>query len=90
MRGSSKDIKIITTMAAKVSTSIEQGERLMSLGIDPDTTADMEWTRQSDGDDYKVGAINGKYHKGLFSDRYKYTRPAWSLEALIGLMPENI
>lgn len=91
MRGSLKDIKTITTMEqAKVSTTIEQGERLMSLGIDPDTTADMEWKRLSDGDDYKVGAINGKYHKGLFSDRYKYTRPAWSLEALIGLMPESI
>lgn len=77
-------------MQRKVSTSIEQGERLLALGIDPDTTADMVWKHGRDGDEYKVCPIDGRYHKGLFADRYKYTRPAWSLGALVDLMPESI
>lgn len=77
-------------MKRKVSTSIEQGERLLALGIDPDTTADMVWKHERDGEEYKVCPIDGRYHKGLFADRYKYTRPAWSLGALLRLLPDVI
>jgi len=72
----------------KIATDIEQGERLMAVGIDPDTTADMCWTKTEDG--YKLEVLQIPYHKNLFSHRNGITRPAWSLQALIGILPATI
>jgi hypothetical protein len=60
----------------------------MAVGIDPDTTADMCWTKTEDG--YKLEVLQIPYHKDLFSHRNGITSPAWSLEALIGILPATI
>lgn len=60
----------------------------MAVGIDPDATADMCWTKTEDG--YKLEVLQIPYHKDLFSHRNGYTRPAWSLQALIGILPATV
>ena len=68
----------------KICTSIEQSKKLIELGIDVNT-ADMLWTY-----DFTVNDINGlnvisKYLKPEENDIF-----AWSLTALMKLMPERI
>lgn len=74
----------------KIATDVEQGEQLMVLGIDPDITADMCWSRSNTDEEYSLDVLQAPYHKRLFSHRNGFTRPAWSLQALISLMPNDI
>ena len=60
----------------------------MAVGIDPDTTADMCWMKTKYG--YKLEVLQIPYHKDLFSHRNGITRPAWSLQALIGILPATV
>ena len=65
----------------KICTSIEQSQKLIELGIDI-CTADMLWTY-----DFTVNAINGL---NVISEQLKPEEkdiPAWSLTALLKLMP---
>ena len=68
----------------KICTSIEQSKKLIELGIDV-STADMLWTY-----DFVVNDINGL---NVISEQLKPEEndiPAWSLSALLGLMPKSI
>ena len=67
-----------------IATTIEQSKHLLELGLDP-KTADITY----EGTQLKVGldnAITGN----LFSFRNGYVIPAWSLSALLEVMPSNI
>ena len=91
-----KRIRIMT----KICTSIEQSKKLIELGLDVNT-ADMWWAERYEG----YVELNGEYvveetpyyylsltkpsENNYSQDRIKDI-PAWSLSALIGLMPERI
>ena len=65
----------------KICTDIDQSKKLIELGIDVNT-ADMLWTY-----DFMVNDINGV---NVISEQLKPEEndiPAWSLTALLGLMP---
>lgn len=66
----------------KICTSLEQSQRLIELGIDVDTT-DMC---------YRVVAYNSNnthvYQSYCFVGTVESDIPAWSLTALLGLMPK--
>ena len=74
----------------KFTTNIEQAERLMAAGIDPEATARLFWHRVRKESEYVLDVLHAPYHKELFSHRYKYTCPAWDLSALIKMLPEHI
>ena len=60
----------------KICTSLEQSKKLIELGIDV-STADMFWHRKLDGT-----------HSLMVDDiMLKLDTPAWSLSALLELMP---
>ena len=65
---------------SSVCTSREQSERLLALGLKKET-ADMGWVKLLEGDGYMM-AIAEDYS---FIDI-----PAWSLDRLRELIPENI
>lgn len=68
-----------------ICTSIEQSQKLIELGIDVNT-ADMMW------DDWSLIDEGWKLNVGYYPEIEKaYGRkcyPAWSLSALLGLMPK--
>ena len=74
-------------MNNKICTSIEQSEKLLSLGLDP-STADMMWGYFYNGENQCVPQIRpfldmrGEIPKGYV--------PAWSLTVLLELMPDHI
>ena len=85
----------------KICTSIEQSKKLLELGLNPDT-ADMFWlriigeTRNTYGDiiplteDICQVAIDDNnlcFHQSSYDE--DDTMPAWSLSALMSLMPQN-
>ena len=61
----------------KICTSIEQSKKLLSLGLDP-STADMHY--EDCTETFKLHASPSEYG-------YEYNIPAWSLAALLELMP---
>lgn len=69
----------------KICTSIEQSQKLMELGVDVNT-ADMYW--------WYYGKNSGKrYYVGTMDDNdfiKESDIPAWSLAALLKLMPKSI
>ena len=68
----------------KICTDISQSKKLIELGIDVNT-ADMFWTY-----DFTVNDINGI---NVISNNFKPEKDdihAWSLSALLGLMPFHI
>lgn len=62
-----------------MTTTPEQSKRLLELGLDP-RTSDAHWKPQSDG--YVL------IPEGLDSYQNASAIPAWSLSALLKLMPE--
>lgn len=70
----------------KICTSIEQSQKLIELGISYDT-ADMIWATIYDENhmvsDYRLDVIPCRLYSGN-------AIPAWSLSALIDLMPDKI
>lgn len=71
----------------KICTSIEQSKKLIELGIDV-STANMYW-KNGVSDKYIqcfTPFVCGDYQDGLDFD---YDIPAWSLSALLGLMPTD-
>lgn len=69
-------------MKTQIATTIEQSKKLLALGISPES-ADMGWYYSKD----PQMARNQMwlYTKGENSDI-----PAWSLSALLELIPENV
>ena len=63
----------------KICTSIEQSKRLIELGIDVNS-ADMVYHKE----------LNGTYNLRVVDNVLKYDIPAWSLSALLELMPSYL
>lgn len=63
----------------KICTSIEQSKRLIELGIDVNS-ADMVYHKN----------LNGTYNLRVVDNVLKYDIPAWSLSALLELMPSYL
>ena len=63
----------------KICTSIEQSKRLIELGIDVNS-ADMVYHKE----------LNGTYTLRIVDNVLKYDIPAWSLSALLELMPSYL
>ena len=73
-----------------IATSIEQSQHLLELGLDP-KTADMFWKYSASlGNKDINGRIAVSYHDNLFVGKYDGAIPAWSLSALLELMPKVI
>ena len=82
----------------KICTSIEQSKKLIELGIDADTS-DMVYLKSYflDEEEGQYNLLVGSYHEGyaekddgtlipIFDEHI----PAWSLSALLELIPERI
>jgi len=72
----------------KICTSIEQSKKLIELGIDVNT-ADMHystWTILNEGE-YILSPNQGETIEELQEDYGNQVIPAWSLSALLRLMP---
>lgn len=71
-------------MKNKICTSIEQSQKLIELGIDI-STADMFWDTAEPDKRRKplVGPISD------YCDMEDWAIPAWSISALLKLMPNN-
>lgn len=63
----------------KICTSIKQSKRLIELGIDVNS-ADMVYHKE----------LNGTYSLRVVDNVLKYDIPAWSLSALLELMPSYL
>lgn len=70
----------------KICTSIEQSKKLIELGLDV-KTADMMW------DDWRLidegWKLNVGYYPEIEQDYGRKCYPAWSLTALLGLLPKG-
>lgn len=82
-------------MRPQIATSIEQSRRLLTCGVDPET-ADMCWTQRThriDGTPIKKSHQKANLWLGypckryLEDDEQRIDTPAWSLSALLGLLP---
>ena len=74
----------------KICTSIEQSKKLIELGIDVNT-ADMHystWTILNEGE-YILSPNQGETIEELQEDYGNQVIPAWSLSALINLLPSE-
>ena len=75
------------TPKTNIATTSSQSRRLLECGVDP-KTADMVWTRfESDGEQYERLDV-------MSEDAYEVSSlkpaPAWSLSALLALIPQTI
>lgn len=69
-------------------TSIEQSKHLLELGLDPQT-ADMYYEYTAEEPKYKIYVGKSiSIAKNLYSYRNGHVIPAWSLSALLELMPK--
>lgn len=72
-----------------IATTIEQSKHLLELGLDP-KTADMFWKYSASlGNTDINGRIAVSYHDNLFVGKYDGAIPAWSLSALLEVMPKG-
>ena len=74
----------MTEFYTQVCTTIEQSNKLIELGINPDT-ADMGW--------FKAYSLKGEIYKPFIKEykleNYKTDIPAWSLHRLLKMLPEE-
>ena len=83
-------------MEAKIATSLEQSIKLAELGIDP-STSDMHWESLSN-EEYKLAFLTTKdaiesikrKQDSLKSTLNVKLVPAWSLPALIKILPSEL
>lgn len=76
-------------MKTNISTTQEQSQRLLRCGVSADT-ADMLWSRLDETRDHNLYAI--PWYTSRLPNR-KITDndfPAWSLSALLGLLPNEV
>jgi len=81
-------------MKNKIATTIEQSKKLIELGIDLNT-ADMTWEKVAKSlteDSYwkLIIGLDISIKNNLFSYRNGYVFPAWSLSALLSLLPISV
>jgi hypothetical protein len=75
---------------SNIATTIVQSKHLLELGLDPNT-ADMFWKYSASlGNTDINGRIAVSYHDNLFVGKCDGAIPAWSLSALLEVMPMNI
>ena len=74
-------------LSTQIATTREQSERLLAMGVKPET-ADMCYNTYHDTPDKKVEVDINHTGANLYIDR-KYI-PAWSLSRLISIMPHYI
>ena len=67
-------------------TTVDQVFRLMALGLDP-TTCDMSYEMNNDREYIIKYGQDKAITNNLFSFRFNYTLPCWSVGRLISLMP---
>lgn len=73
----------------QIATTIEQSKKLIELGIDVNT-ADMYYYKENVFNN-ALSTFNGALLvKGNSKPEVEYTIPAWSLSALIELMPKHL
>lgn len=74
-------------MPQQISTTPEQSRRLLACGVSADT-ADMVWTHfESDGEKYEQLSV---MDESAYEVASLTPIPAWSLGALLGLLPKEI
>lgn len=74
-------------MTTNTATTKEQSVRLLQCGVDP-KTADMVWTHfESDDEQYERLDVMSEYAYEVSSLK---PIPAWSLSALLALLPKEI
>lgn len=80
----------------KICTDIPQSKKLIELGVDVDTS-DMVYLRSYFEDEGEYNLLVGSYHEGYMEKDdgtiipvFDEHIPAWSLSALLGLMPFHI
>jgi len=66
-------------------TTIEQSKKLLELGLNP-KSADMTWQIDSDNIWYPIVGLDVSIEYKLFSFRYEYSVPCWSVGALENLI----
>lgn len=71
----------------KIATTIEQSKTLIKLGVDANT-ADMHYSKWDNDEEEEYLLKCGKLPKLDF--KYAKNIPAWSLSALIELMPKHL
>lgn len=69
---------------ARIATSIEESQKLLELGIDK-SSADMRWYREQKWFPYELQPY--PYNESIITDDNESMKPAWSLGALIELLP---
>ena len=80
-------------MTTNIATTKEQSARLLQCGVDPET-ADMSWRTilcPSDNEpwgDPQLLVLPYSAAKDIYAS--DYVEPAWSLSALLGLLPKEI
>ena len=75
----------------KICTDIKQSKKLIELGIDMDT-ADMSYSFNFNSETYELSTVPYKdwiVPKYAKSDKFEQVIPAWSLNTLWGLMPND-
>jgi len=80
----------------KICTSLEQSKKLIELGVDVDTS-DMVYLRSYFEDEGEYNLLVGSYHEGYMEKDdgtliqiFDEHIPAWSLAALIDILPRFI
>lgn len=67
-------------------TTIEQSKKLLELGL-PVDSADMTWRKDCDNRYCPIVGLDVSIKHKLFSFRYGYSIPCWSIGALLELIP---
>ena len=73
-------------MMERFYTTIEQSDKLVALGLDPQTCDMSYWMDNNKEFQIKIGK-DVAIANNLFSFRNGYTKPCWSLVALLNLIP---
>lgn len=80
-------------MENKICTTVEQSKKLIELGIDVDTS-DMVYLKSYFEEEGEYNLLTGSYHEGYMEKDdgslipiFDEHIPAWSLSALLDLMP---
>lgn len=74
-------------MANNIATNVEQSFKLFELlGIDPNT-ASMTWGKTCETGDWKLYCIP---YKSPQKEMFYVYKPAWTLEDLLDLLPDNV
>ena len=74
-------------MMERFYTTIEQSDKLVALGLDPQTCDMSYWMDNNKEYQIKIGKDVAIAHN-LFSFRNGYVKPCWSFVALLNLIPD--